>query len=105
MPASIHSLGAILQEWRIAQRCAIPQWAQLLQQGGLRGTEVDISLLLVTLEATDGWTYAYTCDAFDEFLDALNATIRRPATDDSRWAKLYLAFMPHRVAQLIPTAP
>lgn len=105
MPVSIHPLGTILQEWRIAQRCEIARWAQLLQQGGLRGTETEISRLLVMLEANDGWIYSYDCDAFDEFLDAMKAKIHRPATDDSRWAKLYLAFMPHRMAQLIAVTP
>ncbi len=100
MPATIHGLGRVLAEWRNDDKDAagvpasVDEWAGRLKNHNFPASLADIRRLLQQAEHNDLWTLAFTCDCFNDFLDALKAGIYRDPIDDQRWEKLYLIFLP-----------
>lgn len=102
MPVRMYPVGAILREWRSDKGLQILGLSMELIEGGMSGTTADIMTFLGVLEAREEWNRPYSCDAFDELLDAVDKRVRRADIDDQRWITLYAAITPHRVSRLNP---
>ncbi len=102
MPETIQGLGRVLADWReddtdqAGIAVSINQWAAQLKTYGCSASVTEITTLLEEAEQTDHWTLTFSCDCFDDFLDAFKRGIYRGQVDAARWQDLYAVFLPTR---------
>lgn len=105
MPVRVYPVGAILKEWRTDKGLQVLGFTIELIEGGMTGTAADIMLFLGRLEASEEWNRPYSCDSFDELLEAVDKRVRRGSIDDRRWMSLYLAITPYRAGRIAGIGP
>lgn len=94
MSATIQGLGHVLVQWRKDDKdptgtpASAFEWAVRLRNAGWSESSFQIANLLDHAEQFDEWTLPYTCDCFDDFLNAMKIGIYRGPRDDKRWAEL-----------------